>query len=61
MIEPTETEGKETLDVFAETMITIAKEAKAAPELLKDAPHDTVVSRLDEVAAARSPILRFKP
>ena len=57
MIEPTETEGKETLDTFAEAMIAIAKEAKVAPELLKDAPHDTVVSRLDEVAAARNPIL----
>jgi glycine dehydrogenase subunit 2 len=61
MIEPTETEGKETLDAFAEAMIAIVKEAKAAPELFEDAPHDTVVSRLDEVAAARNPILCFKP
>lgn len=60
MIEPTETEGKETLDAFVEAMIAIAKEAKAAPELLKDAPHDTVISRLDEVTAARNPIVRFK-
>lgn len=61
MIEPTETEGKETLDAFAEAMIAIVKEAKATPELFGDAPHDTVVSRLDEVAAARNPILCFKP
>ncbi|HPU78164.1 MAG TPA: aminomethyl-transferring glycine dehydrogenase subunit GcvPB, partial [Thermosynergistes sp.] len=54
-------EGKETLDAFAEAMIAIVKEAKATPELFEDAPHDTVVSRLDEVAAARNPILRFKP
>jgi glycine dehydrogenase subunit 2 len=60
MIEPTETESLETLDAFIEAMITIAKEAKENPELLKNAPHNTVVRRLDEVKAARTPILRWK-
>ncbi len=58
MIEPTETESKETLDSFAEAMIQIAQEAKANPELLHGAPHVTPVGRLDEVQAARQPILQ---
>jgi len=53
MIEPTETESKETLDAFAEAMIRIAEEAKTEPELLHSAPHETPASRLDEVRAAR--------
>ena len=61
MIEPTETEGKETLDAFADTMIKIAKEAQENPEKITSAPHNTVVGRLDEVKAARKPILRWKP
>jgi glycine dehydrogenase subunit 2 len=57
MIEPTETESKETLDAFAKALIQIAQEAKTRPELLHTAPHVTPVSRLDEVQAARQPIL----
>lgn len=60
MIEPTETESKETLDNFVETMIQIAKEVEETPEIVKEAPHHTVVKRLDEVQAARKPILRWK-
>jgi len=57
MIEPTETESKETLDAFAEALIKISEEAHSNPELLKDAPHQTPVSRLDEVKAARDLVL----
>lgn len=60
MIEPTETESKQELDGFIDAMIKIAEEAKNEPELLKNAPHRTVVGRLDEVAAARHPILNWK-
>lgn len=59
MIEPTETESKETLDAFIDVMIKIAKEAKSDPELLKTAPHNTYVRRLDEVKAARTPVLKW--
>jgi len=61
MIEPTETESKETLDRFIETMIQIAREAEEAPHLLHEAPHQTPVRRLDEVRAARHPVLRYGP
>lgn len=61
MIEPTETENKDTLDEFAEAMIRIAKEAEENPEILHTAPLQTPVSRLDETLAARKPILRWKP
>jgi glycine dehydrogenase subunit 2 len=57
MIEPTETESKQTLDHFADTLIKIADEAHTTPELLHDAPHNTPVSRLDEVKAARELVL----
>ena len=57
MIEPTETESKETLDVFADTMIKIAEEARTNPELLQTAPHNTPFGRLDEVKAARELVL----
>jgi glycine dehydrogenase subunit 2 len=57
MIEPTESEGKETLDAFAETLLRIADEP---PELLREAPHSTPVSRPDEVRAARNPVLRWR-
>jgi glycine dehydrogenase subunit 2 len=57
MIEPTETESKETLDIFADTLIKIAGEAHAQPELLREAPHFTPVGRLDEVKAARDLVL----
>lgn len=57
MIEPTETESKETLDRFVTIMEQIAEEARTTPEIVKDAPHATPVRRLDEVRAARVPIL----
>ncbi|MCY9513350.1 aminomethyl-transferring glycine dehydrogenase subunit GcvPB [Paenibacillus apiarius] len=57
MIEPTETESKETLDSFIDTMIQIAQEAEENPELLLNAPHNTDVRRLDETQAARKPVL----
>ncbi|RTR35248.1 glycine dehydrogenase subunit 2 [Robertmurraya yapensis] len=60
MIEPTETESKETLDAFIDAMIQIAKEAEENPEIVQEAPHTTVVGRLDETTAARKPILRYK-
>jgi glycine dehydrogenase subunit 2 len=60
MIEPTETESKRDLDLFIEAMIAIAREAKENPELLKSAPHVTYVRRLDEVTAAKTPILRWE-
>ena len=59
MIEPTETESKEGLDRFIETMIEIAKEAKENPDLLRQAPQKVKVRRLDEVLAARKPKLRW--
>jgi glycine dehydrogenase subunit 2 len=61
MIEPTESEAKETLDQFIEAMIQIAKEAETDPEIVRSAPHRTKVSRLDEVLANRKPKLRWKP
>ncbi len=61
MIEPTETETPETLDAFVEAMLAIAREAKENPEIVKTAPHDTPVRRLDEARAARKPILRWDP
>jgi glycine dehydrogenase subunit 2 len=60
MIEPTETESKETLDGFIEIMRHIAEEAIADPDSLKTAPHTTPVRRLDETTAARQPVLRYK-
>ena len=59
MIEPTETESKETLDEFIDAMRAIAREAKEEPELLKTAPHTPKVRRLDETTAARKPKLRY--
>lgn len=59
MVEPTETESLETLDGFIDAMIRIAEEAKENPSLLKDAPHNTPVKRLDEVGAARNPKLKW--
>ncbi|PKN85539.1 MAG: glycine dehydrogenase (aminomethyl-transferring), partial [Deltaproteobacteria bacterium HGW-Deltaproteobacteria-1] len=60
MIEPTETESKETLDAFCEAMISIAREAEENPQRVKDAPLSTPVSRLDEVLAARKPDVCWK-
>ena len=60
MIEPTETESIETLDNFAKVLIQIAEEARSNPELVKNAPHTTLVTRMDEVGAARKPNLRWR-
>jgi glycine dehydrogenase subunit 2 len=60
MIEPTETESKETLDTFCDAMIAIAAEAKENPQRVKDSPLSTPVSRLDEVLAARKPDVCWK-
>lgn len=59
MIEPTETESKETLDAFCDALIAIAKEVEENPEIVQNAPHTTVINRLDETKAARQPILRY--
>jgi len=61
MIEPTETESKQELDAFIDAMLAIAKEADENPELVKTAPHTTRVGRIDEAAAARRPVLRWRP
>lgn len=61
MIEPTECESKESLDAFCDAMLAIAGEAKENPELVKNAPHLTRISRLDEVKANRNPVLRWQP
>ena len=60
MIEPTETESKETLDAFADALLKIAEEARTNPDLLHEAPHNAPVRRLDEVRAARELILRWE-
>jgi glycine dehydrogenase subunit 2 len=59
MIEPTETEAMETLDAFAEAMLSIADEASEDPELLKSAPHGRAVGRLDEVRAVKQLVVRY--
>jgi len=61
MIEPTESESRQELDLFVEAMRSIAAEAAENPELVKSAPHSTRVGRLDEVGAARKPVLRWTP
>jgi glycine dehydrogenase subunit 2 len=60
MTEPTETEGKQTLDTYIDAMKEIAREADENPEILHTAPHNTPVRRLDEVRAARNPDLRWE-
>ena len=60
MVEPTETESLETLDAFAESLITIAKEAEENPQLVKESPKTTPVTRLDEVTAAKRPIVKWE-
>ncbi|WP_066257557.1 aminomethyl-transferring glycine dehydrogenase subunit GcvPB [Neobacillus drentensis] len=60
MIEPTETESKETLDSFVDIMIQIAKEVEENPEIVQEAPHTTVVGRMDETKAARKPVLKYQ-
>jgi glycine dehydrogenase subunit 2 len=61
MIEPTETESKETIEAFVEAMVQIKQEAEREPELVKAAPHLSRVGRLDEARAARKPVLRWRP
>jgi glycine dehydrogenase subunit 2 len=61
MIEPTETEGKRELDSFIEALISIAGEIEQDPQIVLKAPHLTRTSRVDEVTAARKPIVRWKP
>ncbi len=60
MIEPTETESKETLDAFIHALLSIAQEAATNPDLVHNAPYTTPISRLDEARAARQPDLRWK-
>jgi len=57
MVEPTETESKETLDAFAETLFRVIGEE---PDVLHDAPHTTPISRPDDVRAARQPVLTYR-
>jgi glycine dehydrogenase subunit 2 len=61
MIEPTETEGKSEIDLFTDALISIAQEVEENPDLVLKAPHLTRTSRVDEVTAARRPIVRWKP
>jgi len=61
MIEPTESESKQECDLFIDAMRSIAEEAATEPELVKTAPHSARIGRLDEVGAARRPVLRWKP
>ncbi len=61
MIEPTESESKRELDLFIDALISIAKEAEENPELVLKAPHNTRTSRVDEVTAARKPVVRWVP
>jgi glycine dehydrogenase subunit 2 len=59
MIEPTETESKQELDLFADALVSIAQEEREHPDLLSRAPHSTRTTKVDEVAAARKPILKW--
>jgi glycine dehydrogenase subunit 2 len=61
LIEPTETESRQTLDAFVHAMAEILREARAQPDLVKTAPHTTPVRRLDDVKAARAPDLAWRP
>lgn len=61
MVEPTETESKETMDIFIGAMKLIAEEARTNPQIFKTAPHNSPVRRIDEVAAVKNPILKWTP
>jgi glycine dehydrogenase subunit 2 len=61
LIEPTESVGRQELDQFVSAMLSISREAVEDPETVRDAPHTTRIGRLDEAAAARKPVLRWKP
>ena len=60
MVEPTENESKETLDGFIAVMRQIAEEAANDPDLVKTAPHDTPIGRVDDVLAAKHPVVTFR-
>jgi glycine dehydrogenase subunit 2 len=60
MIEPTESESREELDLLIDALKQIAREAEENPELVQTAPHTTRIQRLDETTAARKPVLRWK-
>ena len=61
MIEPTESESKESIDEFLDSMISIAEEIRETPEHVTNAPVKTKVRRMDEATAARKPVLRWRP
>ncbi|MBQ4417639.1 MAG: aminomethyl-transferring glycine dehydrogenase subunit GcvPB, partial [Butyrivibrio sp.] len=61
MLEPTETESKETLDWAADVFRQVYEKGKSDPDYLRNAPHHTVIGRPDEVGAARKPVVRWKP
>jgi glycine dehydrogenase subunit 2 len=61
MIEPTQTESKQTLDGFIDAMLRISQEARENPDILHTAPHSTPVGRLDEVRAAKQLVLCCRP
>jgi len=61
MVEPTETEGREALDAFCDAMVAIDRESQEAPELVRGAPYNAPLKRLDEATAARKPVLRWSP
>jgi glycine dehydrogenase subunit 2 len=61
MVEPTETEGIEALDSFCDAMLAINQESIEEPELVKNAPHNAPLKRMDEATAARKPVLRWRP
>jgi glycine dehydrogenase subunit 2 len=61
LIEPTETETKQTLDEFVAALESISDEAKTQPDMVRSAPHTTRLRRLDETRAARKPVLRWDP
>ena len=60
MIEPTENESRDTIDGFIAVMHKIAEEARTCPDTVKDAPHNTPIGRVDDVQAARHPVVKFK-
>ena len=61
MIEPTETESRQTLDAFIDIMLKIDNESRESPDSVRNAPYNTPVGRLDEALAARKPNLRWQP
>ena len=61
MIEPTENESRDTLDRFIDVMHRIADEARTNPDVVKQAPHNTPITRVDDVLAARHPVLKYSP